>query len=199
MLDKNKQITFSDREMSLAIAGIILCSFFCFVVGYFLGRQQDLNDATKEEYKELFADQITSSMYSFEVPNQSKKSILVPSGDIFLDIASKEKEVDENHIIRKESLTQKVNSSTIESKDVFYRAQLIGFSTKKAAQKCVENWEKKGIKTEITKKTTITTKGKSVNWYQIVTLPYKDKQQLDLVVDLLIKQEKLQGVRIITC
>lgn len=199
MIDKDKQIAFSDREMSLALAGVILGCFFCFVVGYFLGRQQDLSDATKEEYKELFADQITSSMYSFELGNQSKKSSLVMSRDVLLDATMKEKEVNENQEIKEESLVSKVDNNIAHKKDVLYRAQLIGFSTKKAAQKCVENWEKKGIKTEITKKTTVATKGKSVNWYQVVTLPYEDKQQLDLVVDLLIKQEKLQGVRIITC
>ncbi len=80
-----------------------------------------------------------------------------------------------------------------------YYAQLIGFGTQQAAQRFVKKLAKKQIPVEIVKHCSRTAQGKTINWYQVVTMPYEDKQQLLNLVDSVQKTEKIQDARIVAC
>lgn len=80
-----------------------------------------------------------------------------------------------------------------------YYAQLIGFGTPWAAHQFVNHITKKGFSAKVEKRVSRTTKGKKICWYQVVTDMYTDKVYLEDIVDMLTKQEKLKGVRIVSC
>lgn len=79
-----------------------------------------------------------------------------------------------------------------------YYAQLIGFGTVEAADQFVNRITRKGFPAKVEKRTSKTAKGKKVSWYQVVTDAYLDKAHLERVVQMIVWQEKLKDVRIVT-
>lgn len=80
-----------------------------------------------------------------------------------------------------------------------YYAQLIGFGTAQAADQFVNRITKRGFPAKVEKRTSKTTRGKKVSWYQVVTDVYVDKADLEKVIEIIVWQEKLKDVRIVTC
>ena len=91
-----------------------------------------------------------------------------------------------------------INNSDSNSDIKQYYAQLIGFGTEKAAQSFVEKLALKGIETKVQKRTSKTAQGRISYWYQVVTVPYKDRNELSLLVDTIAKEENIKGAFIKT-
>ena len=100
------------------------------------------------------------------------------------------------------AMTPVDNAGAIEASDDelprFY-AQLIGFGTRKGAERFVNRVLLRGIPVEIHTRISKTTQGASCSWYQVVTQPYVNKEELDVLVKNLIQEERLHDVRIVSC
>lgn len=188
MADINNRVcTVTDRQASLIVVGILFCCFFSFLLGYFIGRRQETMIITKEAYGDAFADQIAASLYALEMPQDKVTD---------LHLCSDEPVVVQEQIAES---NESVVDDTVLNSTMHYYAQLIGFSTYKAATDCATNWKKKGFDVEVRKRESKTAKGKNVAWYQLVTKKYQNKKELEHVIAVLKKQEKLKDVHIVAC
>lgn len=191
-----------NRQLSVAISACIAMLFFSFVTGYFFGGQHAAQDFMHHVDHVSFNDQMSASLCALTKEcttvnaNGNDDSI---NQDMTDDDTSGFQECVRNDIEKSScdiSDAQELEPKKVEKK---YYAQLIGFGTQQAAQRFVKKLEKRQIPVEINKHCSRTAQGKTINWYQVVTLPYEDKQQLLDLVDIVQKAEKIQDARIITC
>jgi hypothetical protein len=80
----------------------------------------------------------------------------------------------------------------------FY-AQLIGFGTLSAAQKFSDRLRRKNFPVQVKERNSSTAQGKKIIWYQVVTEPFEDKEELLAAVHKIKLEEKLHDIRVIQC
>ena len=88
-------------------------------------------------------------------------------------------------------------SKTVPQGDLIHRALLVG-GTKRSITDFAQRLQKRGIAVEIRERTSKTAKGKTMKWYQAVTAPHAQKDELTALVDTIKKFEKLKDVEIIS-
>lgn len=189
--EKNNLIL-SLRQLGFVVAGNIILLFMSFIFGYFWGQKYAVEQFVDKIHNESFADKISSSLLSL----QQNTSVREIAESIFQENENQlacDNESNEYDVMQSESDT--INNSSATS----YYAQLIGFGTLNAANQFVNRLQKKNISLEIKKRTSKTTRGKKITWYQVVTKKYTDRFVLDKLVETLKKDEKLKDPCIIVC
>lgn len=172
-----------NRQLSFIVALLFLLAFSIFIAGYFLGKKKMVEQFTTKIQQEAVADQIYTTMITSPVPSTQEQ---LPIG---LVSNNSEQEINEQEMIEVVETT---------SHQLYY-AQLIGFGTEKAAQGFVKKLDAKNIETEIKKRVSKTAKGNVSYWYQVVTTPYADKNDLSAVVNKIVKEENIKGACIRNC
>ena len=173
------------RQLSFVVAGILLILFASFMAGYFLGQRQVVEQFTQQVHHDSFGDQIYASLFSLELQNE--------------DVQQKMRVVSTDATVLQQNSTPVVSEIKQELTEGSYYAQLVGFGTKKAAERFVQHLVKKNIVSEVKKRISKTAKGKVISWYQVVTPTYSDKVELEALVAKLVKEEKLNDTRIVAC
>jgi hypothetical protein len=151
-----------------------------FMAGYFLGKQQVVDQFVARIEQDSFADQISASLCSLYDPE-----LLSPD-------APQKEESKQSELIVVESETDPELISE-------YYAQLIGYGTQKAADIFAQSLIEKGIPALVKTRRSQTANGKETVWYQVVTEPFLDKSALEQLTHRIAKSEKIQGIQIVTC
>jgi cell division septation protein DedD len=189
--DYNDKLIVTGRQVTFIVASVLAICFFCFVIGYFLGQQKAIRAFTQSASKATLEDEIYATAmahtYDTEIPENSEKKYtpILPKQDVsILSEASQENKcmIDSTNTVAKK-----------------WYAQLIGYGSKKNAEKFVSRLQQQGTQLKINEHTSYTSKGKPVKWYQVVTGEFADEEILNQLVDIIKKKEKLNGVRIIAC
>ena len=188
-----------NRQLSIVIAGLLFLFFGFFIVGYFLGKRSAVEQFTQNMYQESLSDQTYTSIV---ITNDIQK----PDSSSPINTDTRE---NEKNVINQDSITSPIvildnneneNTGLLQEENIFpkiqFYAQLIGFGTEKAAQKFVQKLALKNIETFVKKRSSKTTKGKTIYWYQVVTPPYDNKETLTALVNRLAKEERLSGIYI---
>lgn len=186
-----------NRQLSLAVSGCIAMLFLSFMTGYFFGGQHAAQDFMHQVTHVSCNDQMSASLCAL-----TKECVMV-------DATNHENSSDLSAVQDDNSFQECVHNnvenlapvqvSEIKNTETRFYAQLIGFGTQQAAQRFAKKLESRNISVEINKHSSRTAKGKTINWYQVVTVPYDDKQQLLALVDTIQKTERIQDIRIIAC
>lgn len=186
------QLVIDRKTISRLTALLFLIIFFTFVTGYFWGKRHAVATFSHKIEQESFADKIyynTSLLYEHKMPAMSSEARADSS-----DIANIAKTVEINTVEKakeQETITQPVKSSA-----KWYQAQVFG-GTHSAAQQCCERLQRKGVPVLMVKRSSKTPKGKTITWYQVVTEPFNDQQELSIVLDAIKLQEKIRDIRIV--
>lgn len=154
------------RHTSWVIAGLLALVTFAFVVGFLWGRRAQMREETERIADEAFVDKARSAV----LQGGQQETMLPP-------------QVPEK--------VEEENAPTTETEsNVLWVAQLAGFGQLGRAQAVVSRLKKLGIQTRVE-----TRKGKKgkrrVVWYQVVTEPHADRQELELLVQRLKTIERL--------
>lgn len=197
----------TSRQISWIISGFLLLSFFVFMAGYFLGQRKVVADFTCKVEQESLGDIIFSSLYSsYNIKDPidsadeeaSSETVAISDEGVLPDIVQSESILVAQDIQEVEELS--VNDSLLNNEPVTrYYAELIGFGTAKAAKTFVDRLQKDGISVDIKKRTSKTSQGKQVAWYQVVTEQFDETTTLFDLVKKIEKKEHLKGVSIQTC
>lgn len=178
----------TNKRIGWIVSFVIALNFFCFIIGYFWGQKKAVEHFSGKVEQGSFADQIYSSMCTL--------------CDNAGDIDNNEEEIDQTN--GKEEGIEKGIVNTIEQQCInnadsspLYHAQLIGFGNANNAQRFVARLREKGVSLVIHERTSKTARGKKIMWYQVTTESYTNKEELDLLVAKLKKEEKLHDIRII--
>ena len=178
-----------NRQLSFAVAGFLFLAFSIFMAGYFLGKKKAVEQFTERMQQDAFADQIYTTVLSTTQD--------LPSATNSLLVASLNDDVVPSQLVSHDEIV--LDNAVLEDNAQHYYAQLIGFGTEKAAQLFVKKLSVKGIETEVKKRISKTVKGHSSYWYQVVTAPYTNKNDLTALVDRLAKEENIKDACIRNC
>jgi len=192
------------KFVSLIVAGLIILGLFAFLAGFFWGYRRASHDVQIGINKASFSDQISYSSLQLSPDTKlNAESIQEASDNIInqalVNVINQDLDVqgsqdNQDNLVASDDYKM-VNDSTLPSASGYY-AELIGFGRLKPAQLFVEKLKTKGYQVEIKKRVSKTGNGKSVNWYQIITQTYPDKQSLQKILDVIKKTQHLQGVKI---
>jgi hypothetical protein len=211
-----RQDTFvvSKRLVTLMSAFLVLLLGISFLTGYFWGKRAVLEDLLRGLEEKSLGDQIAGSLYTFaSSDNDSAKdadsepeAIVIESsiaeGDPLV-LSNNESAVvpEQQNTVEEKIETNLETSNALEQNPstLAHYAQLIGFNSKKAAQAFVERLATIEIAVFVKERTSVGPRGKKKSWYQVVTAPYADKQELERIIQIIVKKEHLHGVKIATC
>ena len=160
----------SSRQVSWLTASLLLLSFFVFMAGYFFGQRKMLEHVHATADQEVLADTIYANACTACEPMATS--------------------------VEDETLAEAVGASS--SPEEYY-AQLIGFGTFRAAHKFVDRLKQKDMPVEVKERHSRTAQGKEIIWYQVVTEPFQQRDDLVAFVDTIKKEEKLHDIRIVAC
>ena len=202
------------RHLSWMLSVIILFSFGFFIAGYFLGKRKAVQDLHATLDQDSLADKIYTSLCTMQEGNlmvvqQDSDSDTVdsdglldldcnPLQSIDADVVLGQLPVEASDVAENE-LKAETPDETMDLPHKHYFAQLVGFGTQQAAHAFAERLQKKNIPVIVKDRHSKTARGKKVTWYQVVTAPFSNKDELEKIVNDVKIKERLKDVRIITC
>ncbi len=175
-------------SLALSVLGAV------FMSGYFFGKKHMADEFVLKVEHDSFADQISASLcalYDQELESDflqqdtaiHSESPLMAHQELKADSAV---EVDRNGVENPEVSTS-------------YYAQLIGYGTQKAAEQFAQKQKAKGICVSVKTRESQTAQGKKTTWYQVVTEPFADRQALDQLAQRIARDEKIEGIQVVSC
>lgn len=203
-----KGLCVTNRSVSLAVAGALLCLVSVFLVGFFAGQRSATQHFIDRAGQGAFADHIYAAMCGLSgASEQQDEAANAEGGEADAD---EEQSPEDSGVVTGDEVTGGVKESVsvgapeaasdeteISESCSKYYAQLIGFGTAKAAQDYVNRLKKKGIPVFVQKRHSRSAKGRLVTWYQVVTENFRDEEKLQALIARLKQEEKLQGIRVV--
>lgn len=185
------------KIVSQLIAFFLLFAFFIFALGYFLGKKKLAEDFSHIVDQTNFSDQINFALTSLYERENAISSRSIQKEDLDAVCITQDNSVSIDKPVSAVALEPEPSSHKLNTeKAERYAAQLFG-GTQKAVNLFAQRLAKKGINIEIRSRTSKTASGKSMVWYQAVTKPYTNKNELEAVVATIKKLEKINNVSIV--
>lgn len=191
-----KGLCVTNRSVSLALAGALLCLVSVFLVGFFVGQRSATQQFIDRAGQGAFADHIYAAMCGLSGATEQQEDAANAEGGETSDEGQAQEAAEAVAVKEPEVVNEEAEVS--ESGSECY-AQLIGFGTAKAAQDYVSRLKKKGIPVFVQKRHSRSAKGRLVTWYQVVTEKFRDEEKLQALVARLKEEEKLQGIHVVAC
>lgn len=167
----NNVLYLTTRQVSFLTASIVLCAFFVFIAGYFLGQRKALEKFNAVIKQEVTEDSIVGNIDVSD--NQVDK------------VGKASRQVEQKNLINESEKN--------------YKAQLIGFGTSRAAHSFADRLQNKNMPVRVHERHSKTAQGKEIIWYQVTTEPFSDRQELLAFVEKIKKAERLKDIRIVSC
>ncbi len=193
------------RQVSALVALAISLLGVMFMSGYFFGKKQMVDQFVVKAEQDSFSDQIYASLCALY--DQDSEAIATMEQRNETPIATHEEAVENKEIAviqpkEKSDTTTQVNvvaDSDMRVPSIQYYAQLIGYGTKKAADSFAQKLQKKDVPALVKIRISQTAKGRKTTWYQVVTKPFSDRKALESLTQSIAQDEKIKGIRVITC
>ncbi|MBS1987177.1 hypothetical protein JST99_04570 [Candidatus Dependentiae bacterium] len=204
--DQNDQLVFDSKQTAWIVSALLLLLFFVFMAGYFLGKHQAVEQFSHALDQDSISDKIYSSLYaSYEgktgieldsdKADTDKLNPAEPSAQPLEPTVPAPTKQDEP-VVAPEA--EKVEAQEAATSTALYYAPLIGFGSYKSAQAYFNRLTKRGFPVELKQRTSKTAKGRIIHWYQISTIPYTSRPELEKLIATLEKQEHLINSKIVT-
>lgn len=204
---KEQGVCLNARQASWAVVIIVALGFFTFITGYFWGKHTGAQELSFIASQESLTDQVYSSLCVMNgeeiIHNKIHENTIVHEQDSLPKGGDSNREdiSNDNSIALSDSENHDVSSvqtSVTQEPTQTYYAQLVGFGTKRAADRFVARMDKHGIGVTIATKHSKTAKGAPKTWYQAMTKTFSDKAELQQQIERIKAIEHLHDVRIIT-
>lgn len=177
-------------SVSRMVAGGTLVCFFIFVTGYFWGKKHATEDFMSAVNEEALVDKMQVALNTL-TPMSSQVDAVADTNEETVAVAEQETEV-----LQPEQSSQP--SEEVVPSGKLYIAQLIGFGSENNAKQFVKKLARRGVTdVVVSAKTSRMSGGRKRTWYQVVTKPFADHQQVVALVDRIKEIEKLHDVRIV--
>lgn len=211
-LPHKDQIIMTKRQVSMLMASMLLFCLFVFIIGFFFGKHAVIDTFSQTISQESLHDQIDFLLttQSLSTSQQQDASITdMPENFASATVSKLENVENDTNLLSVQDADLKITVTdgdqqahtqpvmlpvkTIDVVDgsTFWYAQLIGFSTKKAAQAFVNKLQKHQINLILKTMISKTAGGKQKVWYQAVTQSFNSKDQVAQLVKKVQKIEKI--------
>jgi septal ring-binding cell division protein DamX len=192
----NEHLIIKRKIVSVIAASLIILGLFIFLAGFFWGYRKASHDVQIDINQTSFADQISYS--ALHLIRDAKQDVIESTANNNIANSTTASTVDQE-------ATESTQEATIDGQDAVikapelaagYYAELIGFGRLKAAQSFVDKLKNQGYQVVIKKRVSKIGNGKVINWYQVVTQTYANKFELQKILEIIKKTERLQGIKI---
>ena len=192
------------RHVTLLVVGAFSVICIVFFGGYFIGKKHVMEQLVAKLEQDSFADQVYSSLCElYDYDDQQAVDTVADQTDCSQELSEEHvNEVLFSPLPVAETSSDAFQGPAIAQSEVVlpqYFAQLIGYQSKRYADMFAKKMEKKNIPVLVKIRKSITARGKTKEWYQVITKQYTDWQELQAVVDRVSREEKIKDARIITC
>lgn len=186
-MSEHNGIFFTKKQASVLVATLITLGVLIFVLGYFFGKKSDIEMLIEKTEQDVLADRAEY--------NSTMESFVAQHGNID-DDNDDEKVPDATEEDNKQELANNPKSLEVPKEEAVgsaWVAALAGFGTKSAAVAMMQRLKRHGIEVVLKTKTSSTARKKIVRyWYQVVTQPYADSEELDDLIARIIKLEHIK-------
>lgn len=212
----------TSRRVGWLVSSLVVFCFFIFIAGYFFGKKNAVEKFYDKIEQDSFADHIYYSMCSMYDKGSAEnnngggtEAATEGEGEDTEKAVTPVKAGEKPQVkavapvsqgasaVKKEdgttAIADKHGQKTEEKEQTQYYAELVGFGTKVAAQKCAEQLKKKNITVLVKPRHSKTSRGHVTTWYQVVTEMFSDKKDLMAFVDDVSARKRLKDVRIVSC
>lgn len=190
--DHKNQLVFDAKQTSWIVSALLLLLFFVFMIGFFIGKHHALEQFSETLDQESIADKIYSSLYATYEGKPGTDPLQADIQDPLPEASCKQDSESEDH-----ETDDTEPPKAVEQKLKYY-ATLIGFGSKPSAEKYAERLTKLGYAIELKLCKSVTSKGRLIHWYQILTKQYESRTELEALVATLKKREYLNNISIMT-
>jgi len=198
--DQTEERSHSRRWISDVAAGAVLCAFFIFMTGYFIGKRGAVEEVTHHAERDSFADCIYSSFQGLRDDGKHEIVALAQLTDANDGDVVSDSPLLAGRIAGVATLDEaSFDVADAGDQSTKYYAQLAGFRTAKAASKLSTRLGDRGVPSEVKRRVSRTARGAEHAWYQVITTVYNDRSKLKDVVDRVCREEKINGAQIVTC
>lgn len=175
------------RHVSYVMAAGIFIGSILFISGYYLGKRTAAQELLFEMQQELLA----SSQHNFLTSLHDNTVRLTPEQE-----SNNLNDQDANTSIA-ESATENSLSERVPSEvPALWQAHLAGWGSYKEAVRCAQLLKKVGMVTKVVKRKS-TAENKVRYWYQVVSEPFVNKDELEQVVDTVSQRANIVGAKIV--
>lgn len=168
------------KTVSISIACLLLIFFFIFAAGYFMGKKKLAHDFCQDIERTSFSDQLNYALNAA----YDKQPAPLPS-----TIENQEIALVESAVV--ETAPAKVPITVAKPTTTKWAAQLMGGSQKDVTA-FANRLLKHGISVIVKKRTGRTAHGNPVYWYQAVTQPFENQEELKKIVERIKKLENIK-------
>ncbi len=204
------------RQVSILVVVALAIACIVFLGGYFIGKKHMMEQFVARIEQDSFADQVYSSLcdlYDYDMEETSIASQPLEEQQL-VEHSLEEQQLDQernqkdtqlvsnisadNETEQKQASVEELQSEQAVAAPSYY-AQLLSYHSKRYADIFVQKLMKKNIPVEVRTRKSVTARGESKPWYQVVTKPYTDREELQVLVDRVSREEKIKGACIKTC
>lgn len=206
------------RYVGLCGASIVMILASVFMGGYFWGKKQALETFCKSTDRDSLADQIfvalcgaADSKDSHQSTNNDDLDEVIEEQETTVLVAGDSQSPDQVTVANQSNdqsaqaesahpISSEKTCHSPDSQKAPHYAELIGFGSLQGAKRFAQRIrEKNHLNVSVKKRISKTVKGRTVTWYQVVTEPYANEQELISLVNVVKQQERLNDVRIVNC
>ena len=177
-------LTITHKELGYGLAVVVVGLFFVFAGGYFLGKKRALEDLVMQYDDECFADKISQSLSLLSAEDLATENDTESDADD--ESIEESSDVDQQKGVEGESSVLMAAAY----------AQLCGFGTKEAAELYVARLKKRGVPAHVVERKSISRRGITRSWYQVVTAAMERKELEDILATLRLV-DKLTDIKVI--
>lgn len=177
------------NEMVTTTAVFLLILFAAFLaVGFWAGRWITLEQLTHQLEEERFSDSIETRFYTESDYDDATDQ----QDNVMLRNEVDEENQDEGVQLPNIDVSSNFETEGQQGEQLFY-AELAGFRSLVAAQSFEKRLINKKIPVYTKKKISRDARGRSIEWYQVVTKPYVVEDDLKKIVARVVREEYLKG------
>lgn len=207
MLLEHPHITLERRLVPFIVASVLFLIFIAFMLGYFLGVKYTTDEFITQIRQETMADQI---LMSASAASQQTSGVILPQEEVTISKPASEiiaqapavtivtAEITDPTVPHLNSEQPLAASIPEKAAPMRYAAELIGFGTKQAAEEFMHRVSSYSSAQLVLKEhASKSPRGRPIHWYQVVTNTYEQKEELQQLLDLLIKKEHIHDIKIV--
>lgn len=187
---KKDTLQLTQQQISQMLALSLVVTFFVFMAGFYWGKKSVIEPYIEQVSSDSLSDKVSyafCTLYDAEEEDEAESK----------EDTQGELNVSDNAVDQDAVQSSKLPISPDNQDIPLFVAQIAGFGTKRAAERCLENLKNNGFAVTMKSRKSETSKGKEIIWYQVVTEPVEDREQLSKLVDQIKKVAKVKDVPII--
>ena len=180
MADKShltsKRMEISQQQISTVAALFLIFAFFIFLAGVFWGKKTVLEVTQEQLTSDSFADTIYNAFYVTSYEKKHRAYTLDEQRTMQIET---NEHLRQSESVPQDSQNESDNGTDADGvKDICYYAPLGSFNTLVEAQRSAQKLNAEKVLVRILERMSKTSSGTTRVWYQLVTEPYADRDEL---------------------